>query len=230
MKLSFYYSRKITSPAVRAGFGVVYALFGIAMIGAPSPSRAALSVSEDSPHASLLRRVYFQIPYPWRTHDTLVVRELPDREMDRRVTEDFRNPSPAWDDDDSAVDGFYSERSSNGSGPSITLRRSLPDDEAVYVFLHEYGHSVWYKQLTRTQRADYTRLWKLAKRYGHLITEYAGDSVEEGFAEVFAHYLRKPRLLQRIDPDSLRFFDDMQQNAFRAATRSRTARRASSSD
>ena len=44
---------------------------------------------------------------------------------------------------------------------------------------------------------------------GHrLITAYAADSVVEGFAEAFAHYLRRPWLLRRRDIDSEEFLEE----------------------
>jgi len=146
--------------------------------------------------------------------------------MNRRVAKGFRGLASDSDEEDSSIDGFYSESDpERHAAASITLRRSLPDDEAVYVFLHEYGHSVWYTQMTHSQRADYRALWKRNRRDGSLITEYAGDSVDEGFAEAFAHYLRKPRLLQRIDPDSSRFLEDLQQYAAQSGVPNRTSAR-----
>src|SRR5205807_9417310 len=95
--------------------------------------------------------------------------------------------------------------------PTITLRRTMPEDEAAFVFTHEFGHFVWYKILTRQQRTDYMSLWRSLKRSGELVTRYAGDSDEEGFAEAFAHFLRKPSRLRSLDPRSYRFLSNIEQ-------------------
>ena len=42
------------------------------------------------------------------------------------------------------------------------------------------------------------------------MTEYAGDSDEEGFAEAFAYFIRKPGILRRLDGRSSIFMTEMQ--------------------
>ncbi len=92
---------------------------------------------------------------------------------------------------------------------TISLRETLHGDQAAFVFAHEYGHYVWEDLLTESQRANYGRLWRIQKRARHLVTAYARDSVEEGFAEAFAHYLRKPSLLRKRDARSSAFLADL---------------------
>jgi hypothetical protein len=192
----------------RSGILRVLALSLLFGSGRMPPAIASLRVIGDSPHASLWRRLYDRMPQTWRTRRVVVVREVSDREMDEQVAEDMNAQANDGSDDDSVVDGYYQ----NGHGdqseaPTITLRRTMDDEEAAFVFTHEYGHFVWYKILTSRQRADYARLWKQQKRNGRLVTEYAADSEEEGFAEAFAHFLQKPVRLRNRDLDSWRFLD-----------------------
>jgi hypothetical protein len=151
------------------------------------------------------------MPELWRSKGEVCIREVSDAEMDQLVAEDGGGQADDGKNDDSVVDGYYHEGGSDrDEGPTITLRKSMPEAEAAFVFTHEYGHFVWYTKLTRQQRAEYGNLWRQVKRTGSLVTKYAADSEEEGFAETFAHYLRKPNRLQDRDSRSYRFLQNME--------------------
>ncbi len=179
------------------------------LLGPAIPARAVLRYSEDSPHAALWQRIYDRMPACWKSPRPVLVQEVSDEEMDHLVARtSHRNPEER-SDEDSLVDGCYENSGEADSTPTITLRESLRGEDAALVFAHEYGHFVWEQFVSRAERAQYIRLWRHQKRVGHLVTEYAGDSPEEGFAEAFSFFLRNPALLQRRDRVSSLFLQDL---------------------
>jgi FPC/CPF motif-containing protein YcgG len=68
---------------------------------------------------------------------------------------------------------------------------------------------IWDEVLTRNDRREYGSIWSSQRRRRSLVTEYAADSVEEGFAEAIAAYIRTPEKLRRRDLDSWQFVDDL---------------------
>jgi hypothetical protein len=173
-----------------------------------SSAHAQLRFRGESTHTGVWRRVYSQLPAVWKAHRTVYVREISDGEMDKLV-ERFEGPS---DKDDSIVDGCYQGNADpEETAGRITLRESLHGENATLVFVHEYGHYVWSNILTGEDRTYYRRLWREQKRNGSLVTEYAGDSDEEGFAEAFAYFIRRPAMLRRLDARSSRFLSDFQE-------------------
>jgi len=204
--------------------GLAAVAFGFLLLG--SPASASLRINGYSPHASLWKRLYDKMPEVWKGRGDIIIREVSDSEMDQLVAEDEDDRGSGGKNDDSVVDGYYHEGKGNRDDiPTITLRRTMPDDEAAFVFTHEYGHYVWYKILTRQQRSDYVNLWRSLKRSGELITRYAADSDEEGFAEAFAHFLRKPGRLRNLDPRSYRFIANLEQPSPTKNTADRRVRR-----
>jgi hypothetical protein len=173
-----------------------------------SSANAQLRFRAESAHTGVWRHAYSQFPAIWKAHRIVVVREISDAEMDRLV-EQFEGPS---DKSDSIVDGCYQATTDNEeTAGRITLRESLHGENATLVFVHEYGHYVWSNVLTGADRVRYRRIWREQKRIGNLITEYAGDSDEEGFAEAFAYFIRRPAMLRRLDARSSRFLGDFQE-------------------
>ena len=63
-------------------------------------------------------------------------------------------------------------------------------DEKEYTKLHEIGHYVWFRKLTDSQRADYTKLYDRAMKQGRKAfpTDYAMTNVLESFAEDYVAY------------------------------------------
>ena len=161
----------------------------------------------DAAHGSLWRNLYSRLPVAWKARELVYVREVTDDDMDRFV-ERFEGPNSK---DNSIVDGCYqANRASDDTAGQITLRQSLRGENAALVFVHEYGHYVWSSVLTNGDRARYHRVWREQKRTRNLVTEYAGDSDEEGFAEAFAYFIRKPGILRRLDSRSSTFMTEMQ--------------------
>lgn len=173
-----------------------------------TPAHSQIRYRAESAHGTLWRRLYSQLPAAWKARELVYVREITDEEMDRFV-EKFEGPNSK---DNSIVDGCYQANvASEETAGQITLRQSLRGENAALVFVHEYGHYVWGNVLTSADRARYRRIWRDQKRNRSLITDYAGDSDEEGFAEAFAYYIRKPAMLRRIDSRSAGFLGELQE-------------------
>lgn len=194
---------ELFDPIARIGARVAAWLLLLCVL-CPHPAHAALLVRKDAPHAEQWFRLYNELPPVWKTRRDIKVRELPPEDMARLIVK--LGGEEADRHDDSTVDGCYQSEDEDEDTPVITLADTLRGEQASLVFTHEYGHFVWDALLTDRERARYTRLWRTQKRARHLVTEYAGDSGEEGFAEAFAYYLRKPAQLQKRDPASHQFF------------------------
>jgi hypothetical protein len=173
------------------------------------PAAAGLHVEGNSSRASLFRGLYDKLPACWKTDREVIVREVSDREMRRLIAEDKR--SNREDEGDMVVQGFYDNDGDEESPIIITLRSSLTAEDARMVFTHEYGHFVWDEMLTKGDRSSYSDLWEKQRRRGRLITRYAKDSREEGFAEAFAYFLREPERLRRRDVESFLYLDVLAQ-------------------
>lgn len=166
---------------------------------APAPARAAdLLLSQptvESPRRGVWRRVFDQIPAGLRPRRDVLVREVSDKEMDAIIAEDVNES--ARQKDDSVVDGIFVY--DENDRPTITLRRSLTAADAPLVFAHELGHLVWDTHLSAADRARFTAVYRQAKAARRLITPYAAESVEEGWAEAFSFFVLKPDILQKRD-------------------------------
>lgn len=199
---------------VRAGLLALFcalSFWGLAAM--PAFAFGMLRVSEDSPHAQLFRRFYDTLPDAWKSFHDVRAQEVSGQEMEELVANSVGDARS----DDSIVDGFYL-----GAGASeydlatITLRETLSSAEASHVFAHEYGHLVWDELLTETQRRRYTRLWRDQKHVNRLITPYAAENSEEGFAEAFSYFLRKPTALKKRDMRSWQFLQAVYEERSRA--------------
>jgi len=173
----------------------------------PTPARGLVRPARETGRAALWRKLYDAFPQPWKSRDVVVVREVSDREMDRLVREHGDDNSRDSADDDE-VQGYFEFTGPREETPLIVLRDSLTEPEATFVFSHEYGHYVWEELLTKRDQDEYFRIWNSRRRDKRLVSTYAGDSVVEGFAEAFAHYLRRSAQLHRKDPDSEQFLRD----------------------
>ena len=116
------------------GFATLFLLSLLCPLCAVS-ANAALQMSRESAHAALYRKLYEQMPAIWKSRLPLLVREVSDREMDRLVR--ARDDSPRSQNDDSDVEAFYELNDDADSVPTITVRESLSDLEAGFVFTHE---------------------------------------------------------------------------------------------
>jgi hypothetical protein len=171
------------------------------------PAAAQLRFRSGSAHGALWRRLYSGLPTSWKAHDLVYVRELSDDDMDRFI-EEFEGPNSKAD---SIVDGCYQgSHVGRDFAGEITLRESLRGENAALVFMHEYGHYIWANLLTDADRSKYRRIWREQKRQMSLVTKYAGESDEEGFAEAFAFYIRRPSALRRSDGKSWTFLSELE--------------------
>ena len=169
---------------------------------------ASLRVHKDAHHADLWFRFYDDLPRVWKTPRPILLREFSPHDMERLAAD--LGGEDVDRSDDSVVDGCYqNDGNAEGGAPIITLRDTLRGEQAGLVFTHEYAHFLWDEMLNDEQRARYTRLWRAQKRAHHLVTEYAGESEEEGFADAFAYFVRRPTLLQKKDAASAQFLRDL---------------------
>jgi hypothetical protein len=82
------------------------------------------------------------------------------------------------------------------------------DETFQFVFVHEMGHALWFEFLSEQDRQAFKKNWKIMKaRDGgnFYCTPYGGTEAEEGFAELFAHYLMKPELKMFHRTDNYEF-------------------------
>jgi hypothetical protein len=149
----------------------------------------------------MFKAVYELFPPCWRALRPVLVREVTDSEMDMLVCDEDAGRES---EDDSVVDGYY-QPGRGGEMPIITLRRSIRDAAAEMVFAHEYAHYIWDHKLSERERSEFTRIWTKQERAGSLVTEYAADSVEEGFSEAVSYYILRQSVLKRRDDPSFRF-------------------------
>jgi hypothetical protein len=160
----------------------------------------------NSRHAALWQQIYDRLPPVWKTRKSILVQEVTDAVLnDPQGQEDldFQNR-----DHHSAesLEGDYTEPEEETRQPSrIRVLDSLDDEESGLTFAHEYGHFIWNEKLTPPQQRAYERVWRRQKQAGRLITDYAGEEPEEGFAEAFSYFLQQPDELQRRDNRSWRY-------------------------
>lgn len=152
----------------------------------------------------LIRGLYDTIiPQCWRTNAVVKVNILNDRDMNGYIREGSDDHFANTEADDS-IDGIY-----ESGPPTITLRGSITNLSLPYTFAHEYGHYFWQSQLTAQDRKAYSEIYNREKKARHLVTEYAQDGVDEGFAEAFSFYVVSKVILSKKDASSTKFLDDV---------------------
>jgi len=210
--VDMFQGRSHYTHGVGLGIGAGMRLFAFwiivaSLLAAWQPARAQLRFPVNSIHGTLWRRLYVGLPSTWKAQDLVYVRELSDEEMDHFIDE-FEGPNSKAD---SIVDGCYQgSRGRQESAGEITLRESLRGENAALVFMHEYGHYIWANLLTDGERTRYHRLWREQKRVRSLVTAYAAESDEEGFAEAFAYFIRRPIHLRKSDITSWKFLSGIE--------------------
>ena len=195
---------------LRPGRRIVACLIALTALAAMDTggARATLRVRDDARHAEQWFRLYDELPSPWKTRRAVLLREMSPRDITRLAAR--LGDREADHNEDSVVDGCYQNGEAGDDGPPIiTVCDTLRGDQAALVFAHEYGHFVWDELLTEEQRGRYARVWRIQKRAHHLVTEYARESDEEGFAEAFAYFARHPSQLARKDAASTLFLRDL---------------------
>ena len=187
-----------------------------ALLWTTLPASASLHMIDSPHHATLWQHIYDRLPALWKTDQTIRVEEVPiaDLNADQVSTDasDF-NGDENDNHNNAPADGEFIEDEDSDTPPTIRLADNLNDDDSSLVFAHEYGHYVWNDKLTREQRRSYRRLWWRQMHAGHLVTDYASDSPEEGFAEAFSYFLQKPDQLKHKDMESWRFLTQAQNDS-----------------
>ncbi len=178
------------------------------LIATAEKSQAQVVFKNDSKHTALWRSIYARMPGVWKTNKKVSVREVADDTMnaltEKYVGLDSRSP-------DFVVDGLFLKADVEEGIPArIFLSETLQGESTGLVFVHEYGHFVWHSILSNSQRNRFRRLWSEQSVEGILVTDYAGVSVEEGFAEAFSFFIRRPEILRYQDFRSLMFLEDLQ--------------------
>ncbi len=190
-----------------------FLLLGALCLSSP-PARAVQLAEKSVGHTTAVpvwKKVYARISAVWKAKQKLDVREISGREMARIVEQTQGDDGNRDQNGDTVVDGCYqNRRESEDDTARIYLSDALRGEEAALVFAHEYGHFVWDELLNDRQRDSYYLLWREQKKMEHLVTEYAAESEEEGFAEAFSYFLRKPDVLQKRDPASAKFLRSLQ--------------------
>jgi len=179
-----------------------------ALVWPAGPADASLRILDSPHHGALWQHIYDRLPTLWKTDQTVRVEEVPIETLNANA--DDPDPSDLTGDGNDnhnadLADGEYVEDEDSAEPPTIRLADSLDDEHSGLIFAHEYGHFVWNNKLSRSQRRDYRNLWRRQRRAGHLVTDYASESPEEGFAEAFSYFLQKPDQLKRKDMESWRF-------------------------
>lgn len=151
--------------------------------------------------------MYDALPAFFKTKRTVVIEEVTDEGMEKLLAQEMPGQQDNQDKD-SVVDGYY-RPGSGEDGAIITLRKSLDGENVGLVFIHEYAHFLWETRLNARQRDDYRTIWKRAKRIDTLVTGYAGESVEEGFADTLAYYVRRPDTLKRKDREGFKYMGEL---------------------
>ena len=180
--------------------------FALAFLALVAESNAEIHIRHATPRAKLWKKLYEQLPTRWKTTRDILVSVVPESELEKIVASNSNADSSK--DEESQIDGCY--QNSGSSKPiKITLRDTLRGKEAELVFTHEYAHYIWDELLTEKQRGIYANHWATQKGLNRLMTDYASESVEEGFAEAFAYYLRQPKNLRRKDTLSYQFMSGL---------------------
>lgn len=191
-------------------FHSVFSLMICALFsGGASPSFATLRIADNAPHAALWQQVYDELPSCWKSDRAITVRELPSAEMAALITRNGGRVSPSRIGNGIGVDGCYQKDCNSKTNAGTICLCLNQGTQAELVFAHEYGHFIWDEKLTKAHRASFKRLWQKETRAGRLITKYAGENVEEGFAEVVAYFLRQPDDLYQREPESLLFLQSL---------------------
>jgi len=169
----------ITSSSVRAQ---------VPLVGGSAHERAMIGSVEQLDLAGLM------LP-----RSSLLVRIVSPKQMAAIVSQGgVAPPSARADDEDDEIDGLY-----DSPPPTITMVSGEDSDaEFELTFVHEYGHHVWLTFLGDWDRSQYGQIYARSLAAHQLVSEYATDSVEEGFAESFAYFIMEPRTLLKRDPAS----------------------------
>jgi len=162
------------------------AVASITIVGGTDSERAAIQTA------------YTSIPLCCSQSCSICVRILADSDMDSYLQACAASESEKLVDA-SAVDGLFQNTAS-----TITLRESDASSLSA-TFAHEFGHYVWLNVLSKSQRVQFSRLYKKQQTSHTFVTSYAAVSPQEDFAEAFSFYCLQKPLLSSKDSGSCCF-------------------------
>ncbi len=183
-------------------------LVGALLLLLARPSPAQIRVSDPATPAAHTLTAWsrLHIPARFQAHNKVEVQPLSDAAMDDYLhfdsdsdSSDANNESNS-EDSASEIDGVFTD-----NPPQIFLRVPDPARIDYATFAHEYGHYVWFDLLTKDDRKRYKAIYERQKAAHRLITDYAAESLEEGFAEAFSADIMTPAALLHQDPLSYQF-------------------------
>lgn len=190
--------RRLRAPFLKTWIFILLPTAGLLLFGRPAAAQIVVDGPPTSASRALVAWFGRHIPAKFQPRGRFEVKPLSDSAMDDYLFSGDDGPHSQGDDDE--IDGVFVNHP-----PQIVLR--VPERNAVdfYTFAHEYGHYVWFDLLTKDDQKHYRDIYEHQKSLHHLVTSYAGVSLEEGFAEAFAVSLTDPAALGRRDPASARF-------------------------
>lgn len=168
------------------------------------PAAASLAISAPSPAEAQSLQLWYArtVPVSLRPAQPFSVRVLTPDEMANYLRADGKDDADAGSDMGSdSVDGVF-----DTDPDVVTLRQEADGQPDLWTFAHELGHAVWMHTLSRADRKTYSALYNTQKRAHHLVTRYAAQNTEEGFAEAYSFYVCGPPMLAARDPLSFQFF------------------------
>ena len=186
-------------------------LAGLGLLLSGQPTAAQITLADPSAPAARALTAWFNqhVPAKFQTHAKVEVQALSDAAMDDYLRTDTDDQSDSKtgsdsqdqeDDDSEDIDGVFSD-----DPPQIFLRVPDPAHPDFATFAHEYGHYVWFDVMTKDDHKRYQAIYDRQKAAHHLVSEYAADSLEEGFAEAFSADMTNPAALLRQDPLSYQY-------------------------
>ncbi len=186
------FPRLVIAPVLLLALGTLFCPQASAQIVVSSPSPLAAR--------NLTAWYVHHIPLRFRADSRLPIRELPDAEMNTYLHDGSEDASHSEGDDMADIDGVYESHPDR-----MALRLPPKRDIDMYTFAHEYGHYVWFHLLSDSDRRRYDVIYQHVRATGHLVTPYAQNGVEEGFAEAFSFYAAQPPILAARDAASFQF-------------------------
>ncbi len=178
-------------------------LWGAGLLLLSHPSAAQMTVMGPATAVHTLTAwSRLHIPAKFQARDKVEVQPLSDAAMDDYLHADPDNDtsSDSSTDSEAEIDGVFTD-----DPPQIFLRVSDPSQIDFATFAHEYGHYVWFDLLSEGDRKRYKTIYERQKSAHRLITGYAAESLEEGFAEAFSADMLDPAALRHQDPLSSQF-------------------------
>ena len=176
----------------------------VTALGTPAlpPASAQIVVSSPAPAEAQTLTAWYthHIPARFRATSRLTIRELPEAEMNTYLHGGSDDASHSEGDDMADIDGVYESHPDR-----MALRLPPAHGIDMFTFAHEYGHYVWFRLLSDDDRHRYEVLYKRRRAAGRLVTRYAENGVEEGFAEAFSFYVAQPPILAARDPEAFQF-------------------------